>query len=162
MDGSVKIEPYSGKDVATIRIGNHFYGFEFKEELNKKSNKRKVINENSDESGTLALLIMVQSSSDGLNKNLEYRDVETEPLEIQLRKILYNLFVISNKLDLLDELASREFYYRWVEDIYEQYLEKLKKNETEWIDKLENMVSDWDRAQKIRCFAESVEKNIPN
>ncbi len=36
----------------------------------------------------------------------------------------------------------------------------MKKLELERVSKLEIMVSDWDKAQRIREFANSIEKNI--
>ena len=45
-------EPYIGKDVAIIRIGKTFYGFEVKEEYKRKAKRIRMIKSNEEEIGT--------------------------------------------------------------------------------------------------------------
>jgi len=161
LDGSVSIEPYIGKDVANIRIGRHFYGFEVKEEFKKKSKKNKNNKDTEEEMGALVIQFSIRSSyGKSLTDNLTYTDSEDELLETQLPKILYNLFVISNKLDVLEEISTREFYRKSEEEKRQQHLEEMRKAELEKFSQLENLISDWDKAQKIREFADTLEKNM--
>jgi len=161
LDASISIEPYIGKDVAIIRIGRHFYGFEVKEEYKKKGKKNKDDKSNEEEQGTVVMQFSIRSSyGKTLTDNLRYMDSENELLETQLSKILYNLFVISNKLDVIEEISNREFYRRLEEEKRQQHLEQMRKAELEKFSQLENMIYDWDKAQKIREFADTLEKNM--
>lgn len=161
LDASILIQPYLGKDVTDIRVGRHFYEFEIKEEYKKSKNKKKNEKENTEEPGTIILIFSVKSSyGQELNKNFEYRDLKQDPLETQLSKIISDLFAMSNKLDILEEIADREFNRRLEEEKRQRILEEMKKAELERISKLESMIDDWDKAQKMREFADSLEKNI--
>lgn len=161
LDANISVEPYLGKDVANIRVGSHFYEFEAKEDYNKSSKKKKNDKSSIEEVGVLVLLFSVKSSyGKDLNKTLEYRDSEMEPFEVQLTRIILDLFVTSNQLDVLEEISGRAIERRWEDEKRQQQLEEFKKIELERISKLESMVSDWDKAKKIREFAESLDKNI--
>jgi hypothetical protein len=161
LDANISVQPYLGKDVANIRVGRHFYEFEAKEDYNKSSKKKKNDKDSIEEVGVLVLLFSVKSSyGKDLNKILEYRDSEMEPFEAQLAKIILDLFVTSNQLDVLEEISGRAIERRWEEEKRQQHLEELKKIELERISKLESMVFDWDKAKKIREFAESLDENI--
>jgi hypothetical protein len=93
-----------------------------------------------------------------LERNIEYIDSELNPFEKQINKIIYDLFVTSNELDILEEIADREITKRWEEEARKKHLKEMKKLELERISKLEIMVSDWNKAQRIREFANSIEK----
>ncbi|WP_102398913.1 hypothetical protein [Haloimpatiens massiliensis] len=161
LDASILVQGYLGKDVADIRVGRHFYEFKVKEENKKSKKKKKDEKENSEETGTIIFIFSVKSSyGQELNKSFEYRDLEIDPLETQLSKIIFDLFAISNKLDILEELADREFNRRWEEEKRERCLEEMKKAELVKIAGLEDMIADWDKARKMREFADRLEKNI--
>ena len=161
LEGKISVQPFIGKDTATISLGNHLYDFEVKEINNKTKTKA-----NGDSSknikqqvGTIVLMFTVSSCyGKELTTCLEYKDSESDPLENKLGHIIYSLFVTSNKLDILEELSSREIDRRREEEKRKLYLEELKKRELQRISKLESVVSDWDKAQKMRCFADSLNK----
>lgn len=96
----------------------------------------------------MTLTFTVRSSyGKDLTTCLEYKDSEPEPLENKLGHIIYSLFVTSNKLDILEELSSREIDRRWEEEKRKQHLEGMKKRELQMISRLENVIFDWDKAQ---------------
>lgn len=161
LDASILVQGYLGKDVADIRVGRHFYEFEVKEEYKKSKNKKKNEKENIEELGTIIFIFSVKSSyGQELNKSFEYTDLEINTLETQLSKIIFDLFDTSNKLDILEELADRELDRRWEEEKRQRHLEEMKNAELERISELENIIADWDKARKMRGFADSLEKNI--
>lgn len=161
LDGIVVVEPYMGKDVAHVRVGAHSYNFEVNEKYKKNNGKTCKSKKYTDQSGILAVHFFSKGSyGQELERNLEYIDSELNPFEKQINKIIYHLFVTSNELDILEEIADREITKRWEEEARKKHLEEMRKLELERISKLEIMVSDWDKAQRIREFANSIEKNI--
>ena len=157
----VVVEPYMGKDVAYVRVGAHSYNFEVNEKCKKNNGKTCKSKKYTDQSGIVALHFFSKGSyGQELERNLEYIDSELNPFEKQINKIIYDLFVTSNELDILEEIADREITKKWEEEARKKHLEEIKKLELERISKLEIMVSDWDKAQRIREFANSIEKNI--
>lgn len=158
LDASILIQSYWGKDVAEIRVGRHFYGFEVKEEY---KNKKKDKKENTEELEAIIFIFTVKSSyGQELDKSFEYKDLVNNPIEKQLSKIIFDLFVTSNKLDILEEIADREFNRRWEEEKRQRHLEEMKKAELEKVSKLEEIIDDWAKAQKMREFADSLERNF--
>lgn len=161
LEGRISIEPYYGKDVANFCIAQHFFRFELKEESTKKEHKSKLQNGNNENTDRLELVIFNESSyGKDLTQNMKYKDTKDIPLESQLGKIIYDLFVIGNKLSILEEIGDREFYRRREEEKRQQRIEEMKKKELERVSVLEKVVSDWDKAQKIRCFSDSLEKRM--
>ncbi|MFL0270077.1 hypothetical protein [Candidatus Clostridium radicumherbarum] len=161
LDGNILVEPYVGKDVATVIIGRHHYDFEVKEDYIKNNRKKRNGRDATEGIGSIMLTFTVSSSyGSELTKCLEYRDSEKEPLEKLLNKIIYDLFVTSNRLDILEEISRREIERRWEEEKRQWQIEELRKKELERISKLESEVSDWDKAQKMRGFADSLNKKI--
>jgi hypothetical protein len=163
LEGNISVQPYIGKDAATINLGNHLYDFEVKE-INSKA-KTKANGDSSksikEQVGTIVLMFTVSSCyGKELTICLEYKDSESDPLENKLGNIIYSIFVSSNKLDILEELSSRKIDRRREEEKRKQHLEELKKREVQRISKLEGVVSNWDKAQKMRGFAESLYKKI--
>lgn len=161
LDGMVVVEPYMGKDVAHIRVGAHSYNFEVNENCKKNNGKTCKSNKYTDQSGILEVHFFSECSyGQELERTLEYIDSELNPFEKQINKIIYDLFVTSNELDILEEIADREITKRWEEEARKKHLEEMRKLELERISKLEIIVSDWEKAQRIREFANSLEKNI--
>ena len=108
------------------------------------------------EFGTVVIVFSVKSSyGQKLNRDLVYKDIE--PLEDQLGKIILDLFITSNKLDVLEEIESRIMHRKWEEEERLRNLEKVRKIELDRVSKLESIVLEWDKAQKIREFADKLE-----
>ncbi|EES47858.1 hypothetical protein NE172_15085 [Clostridium botulinum] len=150
-----------GKDVAHIRVGAHSYNIEVNEKCKKNNGKAYKTKKYTDQNGILEVHFFSKGSyGQELERNLEYIDSELNPFEKQLNKIIYDLFVTSNELDILEEIADRQITKRWEEEARKKHLEEIRKLELERISKLEIIVSDWDKAQRIREFANSLEKNI--
>lgn len=70
------------------------------------------------------------------------------------------MFVIANKFRGVAELEDRKIERKWKEEERKRKLEKMRAGELEEIKVLEQFVSDWDKAQKIRAFADSMEKQL--
>lgn len=160
LDGHISVEPYIGQDVAHIRVVQHSFNFKLQEEVTKKKNKTK--SQNSINKQAILEISFWRESSFGkdLAQNIKYKDLFEMPLESQLSKIIYSLFVIDNKLSVMEEIRSRELEKRWEEEKRQQHLENMRKEELEKVLNLERIVSDWDTAQKIRCFSDSLEKKM--
>lgn len=70
------------------------------------------------------------------------------------------MFVIANKFFAAYELKNLEEEKRWEENKRKQRLEQMRKGELEDIKLLEQASQDWDKAQKIRRFADCMEIQI--
>jgi hypothetical protein len=88
----------------------------------------------------------------------EYKDKDKEPLETQLGKIIYNMFVIANKHRVLEILRSRQQKRAWDEQERQRHLEQMRKGELEELRLLEQTASDWHKAELIRKFADCLER----
>jgi hypothetical protein len=91
---------------------------------------------------------------------MDYKDNDNEPLETQVGKIIYDMFVVANKHLAIDELKEREEKREWEEHKRQRRLEQMRKGELEEIKLLEKAASDWDKAEKIRRFADCMERQI--
>ena len=86
--------------------------------------------------------------------------MKDSPLEEQVGEIIYQMFVIGNRLYAeykLEELIQER---KWEEQERKRRLEQLRKDELEEVKELTQAVSDWDKARKIREFADDLEMKI--
>src|SRR5690625_629794 len=119
-------------------------------ELREKNNK-------------LILLLKAEnwlSYRDTNRKELEFKDIKEKPLEEQLGDIIYKMFVVGNRQYAeykIEELIEER---KWEERERERRLEQLRKGELEEVKELTQAVSDWDKARKIREFANELEIKI--
>ena len=158
MESFTQVSIDSGKDTACFVVMHSTLYFEFKEETRKK----RVSQKNSDIQ-TLLILSMLAKSwfyNDSAEYQMRYKDIDNEPLEDQVRKIIYNMFVVANKLRAADILKEREEARQWEEYERQQRLEQMRKGELEEIRLLEQAASDWDKAEKIRRFTDCMEIKI--
>jgi hypothetical protein len=112
--------------------------------------------------GTIDPLILSLTATSLWNRknsteHLEFKDTKAQPLEAMLDKVIIGMFASANKLIANDELYNRELEKKWEEESKQNRLREMRRKEEENIKKLEKIVSDWDFAQKIRAFADSLE-----
>lgn len=157
MEGRVFVTKKSEEDIGEIIIIHTIFYFEVKEEM-KKLNLKK---ESSETKNILVISFKGQGwFNSNLIENFQYKDMDNEPLELQLGKIIYHMFVIANKFRAVDELKYRKEERELAERERQRRLEKIRKGELEEVKLLEQVVSDWDKSQKIKVFVESMEKSL--
>lgn len=91
-----------------------------------------------------------------------YRDNNENSLEAQVGKIVYDMFVVADKLYIAELLDEREQKRKELERERQRKLEKMRKGELEEIRVLQEAASDWTKAQDIRKFADHFEYKINN
>lgn len=156
MEGHTNTRLDSDKDSAYFVIMRSLFQFEIKEDMKKGRSAK----ENSKSTGKLIMILDPRSwFSDSISDKLEYKDGD-EPLENQIGTIIYDMFVVANRLLAVDELKDREEKRKWEERQRQQRLEKMRKGELEEIRFLQQAASDWDIAERIRRFANTMELKI--
>ncbi|MGE5403323.1 MAG: hypothetical protein ACM3PP_00085 [Candidatus Saccharibacteria bacterium] len=111
--------------------------------------------------GTLVLSLAATSwFNDDITGKLEYQDSAGSPLETQVGKIIYEMFVVANSFRARDELANRSERRAREEAARKRNLERLRKGELAEINLLEQAATDWEKAQKIRRFADCAELQV--
>lgn len=157
MEGYIRVLLDSGKDAAYFGIMRSVFYFELKEYKRKKS----VSLDDTEELPHMVLLMLGKSwFGDSVQFRMEYKENDTERLETQVGKIIYDMFVAANKIRVADELDERESKRNREEHERERRLEQMRKGELEELKLLEQAASDWGKAQKIREFAADMELKI--
>lgn len=157
MEGRVFVTKKSEEDIGEIIIIHTIFYFEVKEEM-KRLNLKK---ESSETKNILVISFKGQGwFNSNLIENFQYKDMDNEPLELQLGKIIYHMFVIANKFRAADELKNRKEERELAERERQRRLEKIRKGELEEVKLLEQVVYDWDKAKKIRMFTDCMENLI--
>lgn len=158
MEAYTALRQDSGKDVGIFRVMYAYFRFEVNEQARKKKSK-----DNHEELLDMVLSLSPKSWA-GFSKNtypeMVYRDQSTEPLELQVGKIIYDIFVVANKLQALDELEKRKERRKEEERERQRRLEKMRAGELQELKLLEQASTDWDKAQKIRSFADCMERKL--
>ena len=158
MEAYTSLTQESGKDTGTFCVMHAYFRFEINEQARKKKSK-----DNQEELPDLVLL-MFPKSWFGFSKNtypeMVYRDQSAEPLEAQVGKIIHDMFVVANKLQTIDELEGREERRQEEERERQRRLEKMRAGELQEIKLLEQASFNWDKAQKIRSFADCMERKL--
>ena len=70
------------------------------------------------------------------------------------------MFIVANQFRCLDVLHEREYQRQEEERKRQERLAKIRKGELAEIKLLEQAASDWDKAEKIRRFADTVEQKV--
>jgi hypothetical protein len=154
LEGNVRIEQNSDKDSAYFVVMHSTFYFDLKEVKNKRSSKNAF----------LILSMNAKSWFDywgsSYSKKMEYKDETDQPLETQVGNIIYDIFVEANKIRALDELKNREKERKWEEEKRQRQLEKMRKGELKELELLNQASSDWEKAQRIRRFTDSIELKV--
>ena len=157
MEGYTKVSLESGKDKAYFAVMNSAIYFEIKEE--NKNNQHYSIKEE-----TPPFLLLSLHAENWhyrfIQYSLEYKDEEYKPLEDQIGRIILDIFQTANKIQIADILAQRESNRVIEENQKQQHLEQMRKGKLEEMRFLEQAALDWDKAQRIRDFANNVEVKI--
>jgi hypothetical protein len=146
MEGKVQVETKDNQDTAYFFI--MYTAFQF--ELNEKDSK----------------LILKISANDWMsfnNKrkvNLEFKDKTELPLEKQVGKIIYQMFVNANNFFADYKMEERIEQREQEERERQRRLEQMRKGELEEIKQLSQAAADWDKARKIREFLDDMELKI--
>lgn len=155
MEGRIYATKKSDEDVGEIIIIHTVFYFEVKEE----SKKLKLKKATSETKSNLVILFKAQGwFNSEFIENFQYKDMDNEPLELQLGKIIYHMFVLANKFRVYDELKHRDEERKREERERQRRLEQMRNGELEEVKLLEQVVADWDKAQKIKVFVLSMEK----
>ncbi len=158
MEAYTALRQESGKDTGTFRVMYAYFRFEVNEQARKKKSKN-----NQEESPDLVLSLFPKSWF-GFSKNtypeMVYHDQSAEPLEAQVGKIIHDIFVVANKLQAMDELEKRKERRQEEERERQRRLEKMRTGELHELKLLEQASFDWDKAQKIRSFADCMERKL--
>ncbi|MCQ1530071.1 hypothetical protein [Lutispora saccharofermentans] len=157
MEGYTRVSIEAGKDKAYFVIMRSSFYFEVKEELRKKRGSQ-----SNSEAQTYLVLSMSAKSwfTNSGQCSMNYKDNDNGPLETQVGKIIYDMFVVANKHLSIDELKEREEKRERDERERQRRLEQMRKGELEEIKLLEQAASDWDKAEKIRRFVDCMERQI--
>ncbi|UOQ84656.1 hypothetical protein [Gracilibacillus salinarum] len=146
MEGYTRAEIKEGKDTSYFAVMYTIFYFELKEKDNK-----------------LILTLVADNWLSYTNRSrqeMAFQDLKDKPLEEQIGDIIYQIFVVGNRLYAeykLEELVQER---EWEEQKRERRLEQLRKDELEEVKELTQAVSDWDKAKKIREFADDLELKI--
>ena len=163
MEGSVSTQISDGKDTASFYVAHISFDFRLKEETKQvrksKSGVKSEISAKEPES-YLVLSLVGGCWYDHSTQCLEYRDTQELPLESQLGKIVYDMFVVGSRLYAKAHLLYREQQREWKEEERQQRLKEKRQEEREKVEVLKSIVADWDTAQKIRNFADAVEQKV--
>lgn len=158
MEGYTRVRIDNSKDIGYFVVMRTVFYFELKEEA-----KRKRASKSDNEAQTILVLSMMASSwysSNSSSLKMEYKDSDNGFLEAQLGTIIYDMFVAANRFYSEDILKDRKEKRQREERERQRHLEQMRKGELEEIKLLEQAVSDWDKAQKIRRFADCMELKI--
>lgn len=142
------------KDVGTFNIMSMSFNFELTEVIRKhKDNKMP--------SSSLVLSLSPRSwRRSETGSKMECKDLADKPLESQLGKMIYDMFVVANQFRCLDILYERKCKKQQEEKKRQERLEQMRNGELAEVKLLEQAVSDWDKAEKIRRFADAMEQKI--
>ena len=145
----------SNKDSGSFHVMDISFDFELTEEVRKRHKDK------NDNVTTFVLALFSKNRSyRRTGDQIVYKDHADIPLENQLGKMIYGMFVIANQLRCLDILAEREYKKQQEERKRQERLEQMRKGELAEIRQLEQVASDWDKAEKIRRFADAMERKI--
>lgn len=155
MEAYTALRQESGKDIGTFRVLYAYFRFEVNEQARKKKSK------DNEALPDLVLSLFPKSWFRNITyPEMIYRDQSAEPLEAQVGKIIYDMFVVANKLQAMDELEKRRERRREEERERQRRLEKMRAGELQELKLLEQASFDWDKAQKIRSFADCLERKL--
>ncbi len=158
LEGYTQVGSNSDGAYAYFVILRSEVGFELKEEVKKKRTSK-------DDAEIQHCLVMQLNAKSwfynkGNNYRFEFKDNDDENLEKQVGNIIYNMFVIANRIRAQDILEEREEKRREEERKRQRILEQMRKGELAEINVLQQAASDWDIAEKIRRFANCFELKL--
>ena len=121
---SIGYEFDSNKDTGDFHVLDTPLGFELTEEVRKK---HKENNENV----TIFVLSLFPKNRSyrKTGDKMEYKDREELPIEAQLGKMIYDMFVVANQVRCLDILNEREYKKQQKERKRQERLEQMRKGE---------------------------------
>lgn len=154
MEGYTSVSQESGKDKAYFVLMRTYFNFEMSEE---KCKKRRSSDEGE---APPPLVLSLQAENwcySSIQYPLEYKDSESGPLEEQVGKIILEMFQTANKILIEEKLIDRQREREIEESRRQRRLELMRKGELEEVELLQLAASDWEKAQRIRNFADYME-----
>lgn len=157
MEGRIQVTREADKDIGGFIILHTIFYFELRDEIKKGNAKRGA------DEAVRKLICTIKAQgwfNQSLIHNFRYKDTDDEPLELQLGKMIYQMFAVANRFRAIDEMDDRKQEREWEEQKRKRHLEQMRQGELEEVRLLEQVISDWDKAQKIKLFADSMEKAL--
>jgi hypothetical protein len=156
MEGWTKAKLDLDKDKAYFDVMRTDFYFEITEEKRKEGKLTK------DEDIIPKLVLSMKSENwyCRTQYSLEYKDKENEPLENQVGNIILDMFKTASRMFVEEKLKEREHDRESKERERQRLLEQMRRGELEEINILEQAASDWNKAQRIRNFADNMELKI--
>lgn len=144
LEGFTRVMIDDNRDISYFIIMQSAFYFEVKEEKNN-----------------LVLSMVAKGSfGEGKERRLIFEDNGNKLLEEQIGDIIYQMFIIANKLLGESKLKERELQ-REIEARKKQCeLEEKRVKELENLKSIEEMVSNWEQAKKIRNFVEAMKNKL--
>lgn len=156
MEAYTRLGQNAGTDTGAFHVMHARFGFEVDEQTSKR---RRECN-----AEACPRLVLRLSPKSWLRNNaypqMVYQDQRSELLESQVGRIIYDMFVVANKLQVMDELMERKEQRREAVRERQRRLEAMRAGELQELKSLEQAASDWDKARKIRSFADFMEEKI--
>lgn len=148
MEGHTRVETKEGKDTSYFAVMYTIFYFDIKEKNN-----------------VFVLSLVADnwlSYNNRSRQELKFKDLKDSPLEEQVGDIIYKMFVVGNRQYAEHKLEELIQERKWEEHERKRRLEQLRNGELEEVKQLTQVVSDWDKARKIREFANDLEIKIHN
>ena len=149
---SVSYDFHPNRDIGSFSVMHISFSFELTEVTKRHGEGQ---------SGTFSLSLTPESwYRHETGARMDYKDLKDKPLEMQLGKMIYDMFVVANQFRCLDILHEREYQRQEEERKRQERLAQMRKGELAEIKLLEQAAGDWDQAEKIRRFADTVEQKV--
>ncbi|WP_307992434.1 hypothetical protein [uncultured Clostridium sp.] len=144
LEGFTRVMIDDNRDISYFIIMQSAFYFEVKEEKNN-----------------LALSMVTKGwFGEGKERRLIFKDNGNKLLEEQIGDIIYQMFVIANKLLGESKLNERELQRKIEAREKQCELEEKRVKELENLKSIEEMSSNWERAKKIRSFVEAMKNKL--
>jgi hypothetical protein len=148
MEGHIEVSSDQGKDKASFTIIHCVFNFEVREDARKSSAIK-----NGELLPRLVLSMSLESSSTSREQiKSEYKDKDNEPLETQVGRIIFDMFVTANKQRVKAILLRREQQRAWEEQQRKWCLEEMRKGELAEVRLLEQTASTGIKQSKLEDF----------
>ena len=149
------IKTHDGRQIFEFMLMHADIEFDFVQEK-RKSNDKKAGKEE-------RLKLLVNTGSwyiSSTNICAEYNENDDLDIESQVSQIVYDMFVNAVKINCKIEISKRNQERKWEEEKRQRELKEFRKAEMGKIAKLDEFISDWEHAEKIRNFVAKIEAKI--
>jgi hypothetical protein len=139
MEGRIRVTREGDRDIGGFILLHTIFYFELRDEI-KKGNAKGGTDE---PARKLICIIKAQGwFNQSLIHNFQYKDTDDEALELQLGKMIYQVFAIANRFRAIDVMDHRKQEREWEEQKRKRHLEQMRRGELEKVRILEQVISD--------------------